>query len=208
MSELYLELSENLDHEAVAIRTELSQHLKVRPRPLLHLTAASQSADPAILNPLLRLLGDAGAWLPLYAAATAYLVTLAKRAAETTWDKIINRSEVKPLTDVAVTLAKVAARVDGEAKITIGLNIPDDYLGTSISIKSSDPEEVAHVLAHFVVHVEQLSKVMRDEVAAGRRPYGSAIIELQKDESLLVRCWIRDGDALVPHELKIPRTRS
>lgn len=199
MSELSLILSRKLP-EADDIRAELSKHLKVGQPGYL----ALMSADPAQPS-FVKLLGDAVAWLPLYAAATAYLATLAKRAAEATWDKIVKRNEVKPLADVATTVAKVAARVD---VISVGLNIPDDYLGTSVSIKSSDPEEVAHVLAHFVVHVEPLSKAMQDEVAAGRRPYGPVTIELQEDESLLVRCRIRDGDALVPRELKIPRTRS
>ena len=71
--------------------------------------------------------------------------------------------------------------------------------------KSSDPEAVARVPAYFIVHVEQLSKAMEAEVAAGREPDGEAIIELQDDKSLLVRWQTQDGDA---HELQIPRARS
>ena len=199
MSELSLILSRKLP-AVDDIRAELSKHLKVgQPRYF-----ALMSADPALPS-FVQLLGDAMAWLPLYAAATAYLATLAKRAAEATWDKIANRNEVKPLTDVATTLATAAARVDGKVEVTVGLNIPNEYFGTSIPIKSSDPEAVAHVLAHFVVHVEQLSKAMQDEIAAGRAPFGAPIIELQDDESLLVRWQTSDGSA---HETKIPSTRS
>ena len=203
MSELSLILSENLP-EADGIRAELSKHLKVgQPRYLALMSANS------ILSPFVQLLGEAGAWLPLYAAATAYLATLAKRAAEATWDKIANRNDVKPLADVATTLATAVACVDGKVRISFGLNIPDDYSGTSMSIKSSDPEEVARALSCFIVHVEHLSEAMQAEVVAGRVPFGPALIELQDDGSLLVRWRVLDkasGDS-DDYELQISRTK-
>ena len=204
MSELYLVLSEKFHHEGDSIRAELSKHLKVGQPRMVSLC----SADPSLPS-FINLLGDVPTWLPLYAAATAYLATLAKRAAEATWDKISNRNEVKPLAEVATTLTKVAARVDGKVTISIGLNIPDDYFGTSLFIQSSDSEEVARVLACFIVHVEQVSKAMQDEVAAGRTPFGPAFIELQDDGSLLVRWRVLDkasGD-FDDYELQISRTK-
>ena len=220
MSELYLELSEKFRDEADDIRAELSKHLKVG-RPLF---TYRKSADPTLPSSII-LLGGFLAWKVLYPPVKAFLETLGKRAGEATWDKFANRDDAKPLTDVATTLATAAAHVDdakpltdvattlataaahvdGEVTISVGLNIPDDRFGTSISIKSSDPEAVARVLAYFVVHVEQLSKAMQAEVAAGRAPFGPAIIERQDDESLVVRWNTRDGLA---HELQIPRPKS
>ena len=203
MSELSLILSENFP-EADGIQAELSKHLKVgQPRYLALMSANS------VLSPFVQLLGEAGAWLPLYAAATAYLATLAKRAAEATWDKIANRNDVKPLADVATTLATVAANKDGKVRISFGLNIPDDYFGTSMFFESPNSEDVARALACFVVNVEQLSKAMQAEVAVGRVPAGPAIIELQDDESLLVRWRVLDqasGDS-DDYELQISRTK-
>ena len=201
MSELILGLSENFHHEADSIRAELSKHVKVgQPQLFAHF-----SADPPSY---VQLLGDAGAWQVLRAAAvvflTAAVATLGKRATDAIWDKIANRNDVKPLADVATTLATAVARVDREGAISFGLNIPDDYFGTSIRIKSSDPGEVAHVLACFLVHVDQLSTVMQAEVAAGRAPFGPAIIARQDDESLVVRWKTQDGRA---HELQIPHTK-
>ena len=196
MSELKLALSEKFDAEA--IRAELSEHLKVsEPKFLLF-----KAVDPPSV---LQLLGDAGAWLPLSAAAAVYLSTLAKRAADATWDRLaslFNSNEVKPLADVAKTLATAANSVDGEVTIAVGLNIPDDHFGTAISIKPGDPEEVARVLASFIVHVEQISKAMRGEVEAGRTPLGGASIELQDDGSLLVSWVARSTHRR--HELRIP----
>ena len=198
MSELYLELSEKFRDEAAGIRDELSKHLKVG-RPSI---VFRRSADPTLPS-FIQLLGGVLAWKVIYPPAKAFLETWGKRAGEATWDKFANRNEVKPLTDVATALTTAGARVDGEVEITVGLNIPDDRSGTLISVKSSDPEAVARVLAYFVVHVEQLSKAMKAEVAAGRTPFEPAIIERQDDESLVVRWETQDGRA---HELQIPRT--
>ena len=197
MSELYLEVSEKFSDEADGIRAELSKHLKVGQPSIV----IRRSVDPPSL---VQLLGDATAWLPLKAAAAVYLATLAKRAAEATWDKIANRNDVKPITDVATTLATAAERVDGEVTISFGLNIPSDYLGTVMFFESPDSEEVARALFCFIAHVEQLSTAMQAEVAAGREPAVSAVIELQDDKSLVVRWWTRDGRA---HELQIPRAK-
>ena len=203
MSELYLELSEKFRDEADSIRAGLSKHLKVGQPSIVF----RKSADPSLPS-YIQLLGDAGAWQVLRAAAvvflTAAVATLGKLVTTATWDKIASRNEVKPLADVATTLAKAGARVDGEVEITVGLNIPDDRFGTLIFIESSDPEEVARVLAYFIVHVEQLSKAMQAEVAAGRTPFGPAIIEPQDDERLVVRWKTQDGRA---HELQIPRPK-
>ena len=201
MSELKLVLSKKFDAEA--IRAELSEYLKVSEPKLIFF----KSVDPPSI---IQLLGDAGAWLPLGAAATVYLSTLAKRAADATWDQLASlrkSNEVKPLTAVAKTLATAADSVDGQVTIRVGLDIPDDYDGVAISIKPGDPEEVARVLASFIVHVEQLAETMRTEVEAGRRPFGGARIELQDDGSLLVSWVVAQADfSHSRHELRIPRS--
>lgn len=200
MLELNLTLSEkfNMD-DAENLQSDLSKHLKVgKPKIMFR-----RAADPT-LTAFVQLLGDAKVWLPLGAAAAAYLSTLAKRAAEATWDKFFNSNEVKPLADVATTLTTVAEKVGGEVEMVIGLNIPDDHFGTAISIKASEPEEVARVLASFIVHVEKLSKAMQEEIEAGRVPFGPAIIKLQDDGSLLIR-WRKKDDPSV-HELRLTRT--
>ena len=203
MLELNLVLSEKFNKDdAEAIQADLSKYLKVgKPKIMFR-----RSADPT-LTAFIQLLGDAAVWLPLALVAKTYLSTLAKRAADATWDRLaahFNSNEMKPLADVATTLTIAAERVGGEVEIVFGLNIPDDHFGTAISIKSPEPEEVARVLASFIIHVEQLSKVMQAEVEAGRAPLGRAIIELQDDGSLLIR-WQKQDD-LSTRELRLPRT--
>ena len=104
MLELNLTLSEkfNMDY-AENIQADLSKYLKVSKPNIMFL----RSADPTLTS-FVQLLGDVKVWLPLGTAAAAYLSTLAKRAAEATWDKFFNSNEVKPIADVATTLATAA----------------------------------------------------------------------------------------------------
>ena len=68
MSDLSLELSEKFRDEADGIQAELSKHLKVG-RPSI---VFRRSADPTLPS-FIQLLGDAGAWQVLHAAAVAGL---------------------------------------------------------------------------------------------------------------------------------------
>ena len=201
MLELNLVLSEKFNKDdAEAIQAELSEYLKVGKPSII----SRRSADT---TSLVQLLGDVADWLPLKAAAAVYLSAVLKRAGDVTWDRLASRfnsSEVKPLADVATTLATTAEHVDGGVEIVVGLNIPDNHFGTAISIKSSESKEVARVLASFIIHVEKLSKAMQEEIEAGRVPLGPAIIKLQDDGSLLIR-WRKQNDLSV-HELRLPRT--
>ena len=200
MSGLTLTLTDNFDAET--IRGELSKHLKVDEPKLVYLKAAD---PPSVLQ----LLGNALSWSPLTAAAmavvTVYFSTLAKRAANDTWDalkSLLKSNEAKPLADVAKTLEVAANSVTGEIRIGIGLSIPDDSVGTTMYIKPSASEEIAYRLAFFVVQAEQISKSMQAEIAAGHTPLGGPTIEFRDDGSLLIR-WVSQADSS-RHELRIP----
>ena len=200
MSELNLTLTEKFYAHADTIRADLSRHLKVG-QPQIYFM---RSVDPPSF---IQLLGDVAAWLPLYLPAKAFLDTFGKLAAEAAWDKagrvwdkIVNKEELKSLTDVATILVTAKENIDGKVDIRLGLNIPDDRRGTEISITSTDPEMVAYELATFLVHVEPLSKAMQEEIAAGREPFGPASIKILEDGSLLVNWITQDGKA---HEIRV-----
>ena len=151
------------------------------------------------------MLGAAAEWLGLRDAVKVYFTTLAKHAGDATWNKLASlkeSKEVKPLVDVASTLTMAAKRVDGKAKIIIGINIPDNNFGTELSIQPTNIEGVIYGLASFIVHVEELSVAMQREIEAGREPLGPANIEIQDDGSLVVK-WIGRND-LKEHVLRIP----
>ncbi len=200
MTELNLELSERFDKEdAETMRVALSEHLVVgKPSFIFRRSAGTDLAS------FIQLLGDLAAWLPLSAAATVYLSTLAKHAGDATWNglrQLLHSKEVKPLADVADTLATIANKIDGEVEIVVGLNIPDEHFGTAISIRVRDPVEISRILATFVVRIPELSKIVQAEVEAGRQPLGRVTVEIQDDSSLLVK-WCSQADFKV-HEKRI-----
>lgn len=171
--------------DADVVLAELRTHLAVgKPRFLLR-----KSAESGLIS-IIQLLGEAKAWLPLGAAATVYLSTLAKHAADASWDGLIHlfkSKEVQALSDVATTLTAAAKSVDGCVEIVVGLDVPDDFHGTSLSIKSQAPEEVARLVGIFVVHVEEISGVIRTEIDAGQKPIGRVEVAIGCDAKLLLR---------------------
>ena len=204
-TELHLLFSAWFDkNDAEAVRAALGEHLAVgAPEEQFQ-----KSADPS-LNVFIQLLGEAECWLPLVVPATfffkSYLSTLGKHAADATRDglrQVFKNKEVKPLADVSTILVNIANKVDGE--IIVGLDIPDDFSGTAIRIKTQKPEEMAYQLSAFIVHVEALSNRMKAEVAAGHVPRSGVVVvvQVQDDGSLLVK-WhnqINNKD----YEIRIP----
>ena len=142
MAKLELVLSERFGEvDAETLRATLSNHLTVgKANRLLR-----RGIDPNLAS-VIQLIGDVANWFPLKAAATAYLVRLAIHAGDATPDwlgSVFASKEVKPLADVATALATTARKVDGEIEIALGLNMPDDHIGTCVSIKVREREEIA-----------------------------------------------------------------
>jgi hypothetical protein len=164
-----------------------------------------RTADPSQLPQLIQLLGDAAAWLPLQAAASVYLGTLAKHAADATWrgiSTLFKSPEVKPLADTAETIADAASDIGGEVEIFVGLNIPDKNWGTAMRIKAGNAEDIARALALFVVNADKISKMMQEEIAAGRIPFARAEIEVHEGDTLILK-W-RDQN-FETHERKVDK---
>ena len=157
-----------------------------------------RSADLA-LTALIEVIGSAADWLPLKAAATAYLAKLGIHAADATRNVLrsrFGRTEAKPLAEVANALATTANTVEGRVEIEVGVNIPDDHFGTCLSIEAREPEEIARCLAALIVRIETISEEMQAEIDAGRGPLGAARIKMCDDDSVLIT-WVRRSDGRV-----------
>ena len=186
---------------AHSLRAALNKHLPVgAPRYLM-----LRAADPASF---IQLLGEVDAWTLLRASATvfftAYLATLGKHAADATRygiASLLRRKEVKPLVDFAETLSSEAQKIGENADIIIGLSIPDDYDGTSISVRSRNPADVALAAAAIIVHAEDIQSTMQTEIAASGTPAGPVRVTIQEDGSLLLK-W-RSGLKFEEREARI-----
>jgi hypothetical protein len=85
MAQLELQFSEEFDPDiAETVKTELRAYLDITgPR-----FRFQKSEEPSLGPSFIQLIGDAHLWLPLGAAATVYLTTLAKKAADASWGSL------------------------------------------------------------------------------------------------------------------------
>ena len=172
------------------IQSELGEYLPIHEtHHLFH-----KSVDPPSI---IRLVGEATEWIPLTIPASVYLATLAKHAADATWNKLASRSQddrVTSLTAVSKILARVAKKVDPQSEIFICISIPyNANCAAQMSVESTSPEQIARMLATFVLQVENISNAIEAETRAGRGPLRHASVRLQDDGSLLVS-WTRRGN--------------
>jgi hypothetical protein len=147
-------------------------------------------------------------WLALLYSAKvflkSYLETLGQRAADATSDALaalFTKDEVKPLADVAKALADAREPSSGRVEIVVGLDIPDPHFSTTLHITANSAEEIARPLAVFVTRANELSTVMKAEVAADRAPMTGAVITLVQDGGLTLRWQSKD---FAEHEKRIP----
>lgn len=203
MSELTLVLTEKFtEADTTALREELNRHLRVRkPLRLVRL-----SIDPPSI---IALLGAWEAWRILVGSAQAFAKSfsgeLGKRAAAAVWDRAVEgkrKKDLRPLADVATALVAATERVDGKVTISVGLDYPDNGLGTTISTDSRDVLEVMRILSAFLVRAERISDAIREEVERGDGQVGPFSMELEEDGSVTLR-WHADSDSTV-HERHIP----
>ena len=202
--ELKLTVTEQIDmQQAQRLATELRRHLQVDgPHPYF------RRGDPSTIPQYIQLIGPVAVWLPLLYPAKwflkPYLETLGPIAAHATRDALaalFKKKEVKPLAEVATTLADARKASGGHVEIVIGLDIPDSHFGTALHIPQDSAEEIALPLAAFVTRADELSAIMNAEVEAGRAPLARAVITLEKDGGLTVRWLTRE---LAAHEKRIP----
>ena len=149
------------------------------------------------LTSVVQLLGPALDWLPLKAAATVYLGTLAKRAADATWTGLAEWSrskEVEPLMDVVTALTQTAKKAGTNVEIVVGLDEQDDFHGTAMVIRTQEPEEVARMLGIFVARADEISALINDEVAGDRKPVGRVEVILEEDGQQVVIRWMSISD--------------
>src|SRR5436190_1542493 len=95
----------------------------------------------------IELLGGIPAWGAIAAAASPFLIKFSQMAAEDAY-KALKSGSGKAFCTLWNALTKARSKVEGGTDLAIGLNIPDDYWGTVMTItRDCDDVEVAHRLA-------------------------------------------------------------
>ena len=160
LTELHFELSENFQF------VQFDKPLKT-PKADLNIGEPvyidQRSVDPPSF---MQLLGSVNDWLPLKAAA-AYLIRFAVRAADETLDRTTSLRKSKKDKQFLIfieALTEIASEIDSEVEIIIGLNIPDDLLGTAISIKESSLAHDSQLIAKLIANVDKISNTVNAEI--------------------------------------------
>jgi hypothetical protein len=127
----------------------------------------------------IQIIGDVLQWVtPLKLVAIVFLSQLAKEAAT---DIYKNKQEIgRALTNAAAAPLRLAAAALKRARdssprsyLVIGLPILDEYLGiVALSLDADSVEEMALLIARFVVRVETIEQLIQAEITAGRPPFG------------------------------------
>lgn len=187
--------------DAQAIRDALSLSVPVS-EPSWHVRC---SIDPP---QFIELLGSVDTWEILKPAAQAFLLAfggaLGKKAADSTaeaiqnkWRRMVKKRQDKHLSslnNLATTLKSISDRSDREVGIEIGLNIPDDVYGTTLSTHAKDPVEFIRVLSIFIVNAEKIYAGLRSALDnENAQPVGWICIKLEDNGSIILR-WRSDRD--------------
>lgn len=156
----------------------------------------------------IQIAADIFAWtFPLKAAATAYFVKFAQRAADYHWD---HRSEMatflkaqagRPLATVAKAFSRARSRL-ASPRAAIVLSVAhdkDEMFGPSLAIDATDEEEIALQLARFITQLPAVAELLERHRASGTGPIGPCNIRFETDRAIRVE-WM---DASLEHHVDI-----
>jgi hypothetical protein len=155
----------------------------------------------------IQIMGDALQWVtPLKVIATVFLSQLAKEAAT---DIYKNKQQIgRALANAAaVPLRRAAAALkrarDGspQSYLVIGLPILNEYIGTALALNANSEEEIALLIARFVVRAETIEQLIQSEISAGHPPLGRVQV-IPTDSGGFLLHWI-DQD-FGNHEHEVP----
>jgi hypothetical protein len=158
----------------------------------------------------IEIMADALQWItPLKVAATwvlsSFLSELAKHAAK---DIYQHREQIgRALTNGAAAPLRLAAAAVKRARdrsprcsFAIGLPLPDEVTGTVLWLDPDSEEEIALLIARFVVKAETIEQLIQAEITGGRPPLGHVQVIPTDSGGFLLR-WMDWEGKLHEHEI-------
>ena len=190
------------------ILPDVRQELHAAWQPLGGLEEASEvflkSAEPPSF---IQIMGEALQWLPLLkVATTVFLAQLAKEAATDIYKhkqhigRALTNAGAAPLRLVAAALKKARDSSPRRPGLFIGVPLPDDHFGTALSLPGDSEEEIASLVARFVVRVQAIEQLIQAEISAGRSPLGRVQVIPKGTEGFLLR-WLDQEFGIHEHEV-------
>jgi hypothetical protein len=129
---------------------------------------------------LFQLMATASEWAAL-AFATGFVAKLGQISAEKLVAEVKKHfssgSKASPL---AIALKKVKDTVDTDSSVIIGLQFPDDFWGTTLSINGESLEEIVVEVSVFLASVEIIYEAIKVEIDVGKAPLGRIQIFIEE----------------------------
>jgi hypothetical protein len=158
----------------------------------------------------IQIMGDALQWLtPFKIAATlvlsSFLSQLAKDAAKDIYQhkeqigQALANAAAAPLRLAAAAL-KRAREGSPRCSIAIGLPLPNEVTGTVLWLEADSAEEIALLIACFVVRAETIQQLIQAEITAGRPPLGHVQVIPTGSGGFLLR-WTDQNSGSHEHEV-------
>lgn len=194
------------------VPSNVRQELLVDWQPFGHLEQAPEIFLKSPEAPsYIQIMADALQWVtPLKVAATwvlsSFLSELAKHAAKDIYQhreqigRVLANTAAAPLRSAAAALKRACDR-SPRCSLAIGLPLPNEVTGTVLWLKPDSEEEMALLIARFVVRAETIEQLIQAEITAGRPPLGHVQI-MPADSGGFLLQWM-DYDAKI-HEHEIP----
>jgi hypothetical protein len=165
------------------IPSDVRQELLVDWQPLGRLEQAHEISLKSPKAPsYIQIMADALQWVtPLKVVATVFLSQflsqLAKEAATDIYKhkrqigQALATAATAPLRLAAAALKRARDR-SPRCSLAIGLPLPNEVTGTALWLDADSEEEIALLIARFVVRAETIEQLIQAEITAGRPPLG------------------------------------
>jgi hypothetical protein len=152
-------------------------------------------------------MADALQWVtPLKVVATVFLSQLVKEAATDIYKhkrqigQALATAATAPLCLAAAALKRARNR-SPRCSLAIGLPLPNEVTGTVLWLTPDSEEEIALLIARFVVRVEAIEQLMQAEMVAEHPPLGHVRVIPADSGGFLLHWMDREGEI---HEREVP----
>jgi hypothetical protein len=190
------------------IPPNVRQELRIDWQPLGGLEQAKEISLKSPEAPsYIEIMADALQWVtPLKVVATVFLSQLVKEAATDIYKhkhqigQALATAATAPLRLAAAAVKRARDR-SPRCSLAIGLPLPNEVTGTVLWLTPDSEEEIAVLIARFVVRAEAIEHLMQAEMAAEHPPLGHVQVIPTDSGGFLLRWMDREG---VIHEHEVP----
>jgi hypothetical protein len=158
-----------------------------------------------VAESVIELVTPATEWLAVCNEAAN--VFLSKLVAEAATDLYGNKSKIAlilwdaAVEPIQILTSFIVKAVKNKTKISIGLPIPDEQFGTTLTIVNESEEFVAWVLSSYILQLEVIESVVYEIIKSNTPPAGMIQLSIRPDGGFVLKWMDRNQQEI--HEVRI-----